>query len=253
MITRRRTILLAALALAVPLPAFGLGSGADDGPELQALSVEASLAGCGVAEAAILCEIDASWSSIEGADDYTVSVTRPDGSVFDVGSAGAGAGGTSIFVPYAGNGTYSVQVVAWGTAPGSEEPKVLARESAEPTAGDGSDGAVARGEGGASADETPGETRGEAAPGDAAAGAEGEETLEGETDPCEAGKPAADPLTPEEQAELDAAWAAAEEAADAADAPGADAEAADEAVLAEQAAKELQAELMPPPAEPACP
>jgi hypothetical protein len=104
-------MLYAALALAIPLPALALTG--DEGG--SGLSVEASLEGCGVNGPRIVCEINTSFGSIEGADYYTASVTAPDGSVTDFGRvAGAGGGGTSLWVPYVGNGTYSVTVTAWG-------------------------------------------------------------------------------------------------------------------------------------------
>ncbi len=128
---RLRIIGLTLLALAVPTVAFG-GEEAPSGP--QSLSVSASLGSCGLANAAIVCQIDASWNALEGADYYTVSVTRPDGSVLDLGQA-AGTSRT-LFVSYVGSGSYSVQVAAWGTPPGEDEPEVLARENAL-SAGDG--------------------------------------------------------------------------------------------------------------------
>ena len=125
---RMRIIALSLLALGVPAFAFG----GEQPPPGGSLSVSASLGGCGLANAAIVCRIDASWSAFEGADYYTVSVTRADGSVVDVGQ-GAGTS-RSIFVPYVGPGTYSVQVSAWGTPPGENEPEVLAREKSLSTA-----------------------------------------------------------------------------------------------------------------------
>jgi hypothetical protein len=129
----RRLLLYALLALAVPLPALAL-QGGDSGP--QSLSVSASLSGCGLAQTTIMCEIDASWSGIDGADSYTASVTAPDGSVTDFGSVGAGS--ASVYVPYVGDGTYSVQVTAWGSPeePGAD-PRVIARENSSPTADPG--------------------------------------------------------------------------------------------------------------------
>jgi hypothetical protein len=124
---RLRITGLSLLALAVPTFAFG-GEEASSG-----LSVSASLGGCGLANDAIVCQIDASWSAYEGADYYSVIVTRADGSVVDLGqSAGTSR---SIYVPYVGAGTYSVQVPAWGTPPGEEEPELLAREDSLSTAG----------------------------------------------------------------------------------------------------------------------
>jgi hypothetical protein len=120
---RLRVTGLALLALAVPPFALG-GEEPPSGP--ADLSVSASLAGCGLVDAAIVCQIDAGWTPLEGADYYTVSVTRPDGSVVDAGEA-AGAG-RSLFVPYVGPGTYAVEVAAWGTPPGEDDPEVLVRE-----------------------------------------------------------------------------------------------------------------------------
>lgn len=154
---RARTILLAMLALLVPLPAFALngdstaGSGA--GPAEIAVSV--ARGDCGLAETQIVCELDASWSAVEDADYYTVSVIRADGSVVDYGqSTGTG---TSLWVPYVGAGTYSVQIDAWGTPEDDSEPaEVIARDRAmsttggedqEPGMGGGTDG-LAQGEGG---------------------------------------------------------------------------------------------------------
>ncbi len=122
---RLRVIGLTLLALAMPSLALG---GEEPLGGTQTLSVSASLSGCGLAEAAIVCQIDTSWTTLEGADYYTVSVTRADGSVVDLGQSTGTA--RSVFVPYVGPGTYSVQVAAWGTPPGEEEPEVLAREKA---------------------------------------------------------------------------------------------------------------------------
>jgi hypothetical protein len=92
------------------------------------LGVSASLGGCGLAETQIVCRIDASWSSAEGADYYTVSVTRPDGSVVDLGQSTGTS--RSIYVPYVGPGSYSIEVAAWGTPPDEDDPEVIVREDA---------------------------------------------------------------------------------------------------------------------------
>jgi hypothetical protein len=131
---RLRIIGLSLLALGVPAFAFG----GEQGPSGGSLSVSASLGGCGLANAAIVCQIDASWTAFEGADYYTVSVTRADGSVVDLGQSSGTS--RSLYVPYVGPGTYSVQVSAWGTPPGEEEPEVLAREQSLSTAGTGGGG-----------------------------------------------------------------------------------------------------------------
>ena len=125
---RARVIGLTLLALTVPTFAFG-GEEAQPGP--ATLTVGASLKGCGVANAQVTCQIEASWNQLEGAEHYTVSVARPDGVVLDLGqSAGTSR---SIFVPYVGRGNYSVQVVAWGTPPGENEAQVLDRERSSST------------------------------------------------------------------------------------------------------------------------
>jgi hypothetical protein len=122
-------MLYAALALAIPLPALAVTG--DEGG--SGLSVEASLAGCGVNGPRIVCEINTSFGSIEGADYYTASVAAPDGSVTDFGQvAGAGGGGTSLWVPYVGNGTYSVTVTAWGDEK-TGEPEVIDKDRAGAT------------------------------------------------------------------------------------------------------------------------
>ena len=123
---RRRTFLYAALALAVPLPAFALSGG--DAPASDTLSVSASLDGCGIAASNVVCKIDASWNAVAGADRYTASVSSPDGAVSDYGDFGGT--GTSIWVPYVGNGTYTVTISAWGTPPGADKPVVLTKQRA---------------------------------------------------------------------------------------------------------------------------
>lgn len=123
---RRRTFLYAALALAVPLPAFALSGGAPSGSD--SLTVSASLDGCGIASSNVVCKIDASWNEVAGAERYTASVASPDGAVSDYGDV-TGTG-TSIWVPYVGNGTYTVTVTAWGTPPGADNPVVVAKQRA---------------------------------------------------------------------------------------------------------------------------
>jgi hypothetical protein len=118
---------LAALALCVPLPAFAL-SGGDPAPETAGtLGVSASLDSCGIAGSSVVCKIDASWNSVEGATSYNAEVTSPDGSVVDYGDAGGA--GTSFWVPYVGPGTYTVTVSAYGDPPGADKREVLAKDS----------------------------------------------------------------------------------------------------------------------------
>ena len=124
----RRALALTILALA--WPAFALGG--SEPAASPTLSVSASLGSCGLSSAAIVCEIEASWSSVPGAERYAVTVTRPDGSVIDLGSSGGT--GRTLYVAYAGPGNYSIQVEAWGTPPGAEDAEPLATEEAVPSA-----------------------------------------------------------------------------------------------------------------------
>jgi hypothetical protein len=124
----RRVLLVAAIAAlaVVPLRAFGVVGGGS-----SALSVSASLAGCGVAgESGIVCQIEFSFTGVEDADYYTATVTRADGSVQDLGTVGSGEGGgsASVSVPYMGSGSYTVTVSAWGNPDEKGEPELLERE-----------------------------------------------------------------------------------------------------------------------------
>jgi hypothetical protein len=124
---RKRLVLLAALALAVPVPAFALGIG-DSGPG-GSLDAQASLDSCGLFENQIVCKIDASYNDVAGATSYTASISAPNGAVSDYGTVGAG--GTSFWVPYVGNGTYTVEIQAWGTPPSAgKKPPLVAQDEA---------------------------------------------------------------------------------------------------------------------------
>lgn len=113
-------------ALVVPLQAGALG-GSGGG-----LAVSASLNGCGVAETGISCRVDVSWSGVEGAERYSATATLADGSVIDLGHLGSGEGGgsASVWLPYAGDGEYSVTVTAWGSDPEGLPKKVGGRDAA---------------------------------------------------------------------------------------------------------------------------
>jgi hypothetical protein len=117
---RRRAILFAALALAAPVPAFALVGGSSG---VGSLDAHASLDRCGVFQQQIVCKFDVSFNEIAGAERYTASVTAPDGSVSDYGSVGPGGG--SLWVPYAGDGSYTVTVDAWGEPPKEGKPAEL--------------------------------------------------------------------------------------------------------------------------------
>ncbi len=56
---RRRYLLLALVALTVPLPALGIDTGS-----AATLSVSASLDQCGVATTTVVCKFDATYSSV---------------------------------------------------------------------------------------------------------------------------------------------------------------------------------------------
>ena len=58
-----------------------------------------------------MCRIDASFTGVAGADYYTAAVTAPNGSRQDFGVVGAGA--TSVWARYGGNGVYTLTITAW--------------------------------------------------------------------------------------------------------------------------------------------
>ena len=109
---RRRFLIYAALALAVPIPAFALGLG---GSTPASLDAHASLDSCGLVGQQIVCKLNVSFNQVAGAESYTASVTAPNGAVADYGAVGAGGG--SLWVPYTGDGTYTVTVKAFGSPP----------------------------------------------------------------------------------------------------------------------------------------
>lgn len=112
-------MLLTLLALAAPLPALATSDkgmepiSADRGP--AALEVSTSLDSCGTLESKVICKLDVSYNALAEATSYSATVTRADGSVVDYGTVVPG--GTSLWVPYVGSGTYSVRVTAFGTPP----------------------------------------------------------------------------------------------------------------------------------------
>ena len=90
------------------------------------LSVSASVSGCSGSPAAgtVVCSIDVSFSSINGARSYTAEVTRPGGGLqtFDVSG-----GAASLPVGYTGNGTYTVTIKAYGDPAGAAKNGVIAK------------------------------------------------------------------------------------------------------------------------------
>lgn len=137
---RRRTLFLALLALASPLPAFAISEeaskpvSADPGP--AALVVSTALDSCGLLDNGVVCKLDVSYNEVDGAASYSAMVTRADGSVVDYG--GVPAGGTSLWVPYVGSGNYSVRVTAYGEPdePSDDHGDVVAVGDSRPE-GDG--------------------------------------------------------------------------------------------------------------------
>lgn len=190
----RRALLYALLALAVPLPALALTGHADPVPAANAnLSVAASLDSCGTAADTIVCKLDASWNEIPGATRYTASVTRADGSVVDFGDVGGGS--SSFWVPYAGNGAYTVSVSVYGTPPGSDRPEVVARGSSSAGAGPEEDAPETTGDAATSAGSAA--SAGAASSGDGAtsepAGGDSPDTEPPDDPACEEDPPPEDP------------------------------------------------------------
>jgi hypothetical protein len=141
MLRRRRTLGLALLALLAPLPAFAISELTPSSEsQVAQLSVSASLESCGLHETQLVCTLGVSFEAIPEATGYTASVTRADGSVIDAGSVSPG--GSSLYVPYVGSGTYSVRVTAYGEPAPVEEtgdevkPEVIATDAAATEAGD---------------------------------------------------------------------------------------------------------------------
>lgn len=112
-------MLLTLLALAASTPALATSdngtepTSADRGP--AALEVSTSLDSCGTLESKIICKLDVSYNALAEATSYSATVTHADGSVVDYGNVATG--GTSLWVPYVGSGTYSVRVTAFGNPP----------------------------------------------------------------------------------------------------------------------------------------
>jgi hypothetical protein len=134
---KETAVLLTLLALAVPMQAFALNSDGSEPvaahPAPAALTVSTSVDSCGIATGQVVCKLDVSYKPISGADTYTATVTRADGSVIDYGSVAAGD--TSLWVPYVGAGSYSVRITAYGSPPHEGgRGNVVATGSDKPTA-----------------------------------------------------------------------------------------------------------------------
>ncbi len=201
-------LLLACLALAVPIQAGALPAGKGGG-----LAVSASLGECGVSGTGVVCRIDASWSGVEDATRYTATVTLADGSATGAGTVGGGAGGgsTSIWVPYVGSGIYTVSVTAWGSDEEGKDRKLedeeaeaeIERDQPQAEAEDGAGEAEADQDGSAKGPKPEGDSRGsEGEPGNEQDAAE--QPSPGEKPPAEqppAEQPPADPQPAPEPAD----------------------------------------------------
>jgi hypothetical protein len=120
-----RRLTLAALAAAGSIMAL-LPSVASAQTEPAGLSVSADVSGCHGSPAAgtVVCDIYVSFSSISGARSYTAEVTGPGGGVQ---TFGVGGGAASLPVRYAGNGTYTVTIKAYGDPAGADKSGVIAK------------------------------------------------------------------------------------------------------------------------------
>ena len=107
-------MVLELLALAASTPALASADKAMEPADAArgpaALEVSTALDSCGTLEDEVICKLDVSYNALPEAASYSAAVTRADGSVIDYG--GVAAGGTSLWVPYVGSGTYSVRVTA---------------------------------------------------------------------------------------------------------------------------------------------
>ena len=105
-------MVLELLALAASTPALASSDNAMEPTDAArgpaALEVSTALDSCGTLEDEVLCKLDVSYNALPEAASYSAAVTRADGSVVDYG--GVAPGGTSLWVPYVGSGTYSVRV-----------------------------------------------------------------------------------------------------------------------------------------------
>lgn len=130
-------LLLVLAALAVPLQAGAL----NEGEAPISMDVAATLDHCGVTDTGIVCKIDMTWSGIEEAASYTATVTGPGGVASEMGTVGTdpAGGSTSLWVPYEGDGIYSVVITAWGEEDEEgNKPKLQTQEAetrAEPDRG----------------------------------------------------------------------------------------------------------------------
>jgi hypothetical protein len=130
-VSRRLIIPLAALALLVPVGAVALDRGS------SGLDITSSLEWCGVSGDTVFCNISASFNLLEDGEFYTATVTAPDSTVQDLGRVATGGEGrttASLWVPFAGNGAYIVEITAWTRDADGEATRVAKEKgSSEPS------------------------------------------------------------------------------------------------------------------------
>lgn len=134
---RKRALLYAALALAVPLPAFALGGGG-----AARLDTAASLSGCGVQGSEMICTLAVSFNRLPHAEYYTARIAKPDGGTQEYGTVAEGEGDgrvtVDLAVAYAGAGGYTVSIAAWGRNAKGDR-KLIERSESEAGSEDGGD------------------------------------------------------------------------------------------------------------------
>ena len=127
--------MLELLALAASTPALASSDNAMEPTDAArgpaALEVSTALDSCGTLEDEVLCKLDVSYNALPEAASYSAAVTRADGSVVDYG--GVAPGGTSLWVPYVGSGTYSVRVTAYGAPEQPDGDKEVVSTEVTPT------------------------------------------------------------------------------------------------------------------------
>lgn len=128
-------MVLELLALAASTPALASADNAMEPTDAArgpaALEVSTALDSCGTLSDEVICKLDVSYNALPEAASYSAAVTRADGSVVDYG--GVAPGGTSLWVPYVGSGTYSVRVTAYGAPEQPDGAKEVVSTEVTPT------------------------------------------------------------------------------------------------------------------------
>lgn len=130
--SRARAILLVAVLAAlaaVPLSAVAVGEESDTGAQTapRHFAVTATLLGCGRGSGGVICQVAVGFRELDDASSYHVSAVAPDGTVSYLGSLESGG---IVSVPYSGDGSYGIEVQAFGPEPGGGE-RSLARAEAD--------------------------------------------------------------------------------------------------------------------------